>query len=135
MIIITKIDNHKEINKNLLSLIDKIPKNKLLEKVDIIDNTDWNLSTDIKKEYVEYFISIINPYLKKMASQLMSNSYDITNIWFQQYSKLGTHGWHNHPRSNWTNVYFVELLLRLSATMSIRDPSPANEQVGQIINF
>ena len=33
----------------------------------------------------------------------------IINSWFQQYEKNSYHEYHNHPQSNFTNVYFMEL--------------------------
>jgi len=109
MIIITKINNYEEINKNLLSLIDKIPNNPLIECEDDISHTDWNLPKKFKREYLEYFYTIISPYMKEMAIKFNSRQYSITEGWFQQYDKLKTHQWHTHPMANLTNVYFVEL--------------------------
>lgn len=109
MIIITKIENYKEINKNILSLIDKIPNNRIQKNGDKIYHTDWNLPKNFKREYLDYFVKILNPYLEKISIKLSSNTIKISNIWFQQYNKLDTHTWHTHPESNFTNVYFVEL--------------------------
>jgi hypothetical protein len=109
MILITKINNHKEINKNILSLINKIPNNPMQRKQDKIYHTDWNLPENFKREYLEYFIDVLNPYLKNISIKLNSNVLKISNIWFQQYGKLDTHDWHTHPEANFTNVYFVEL--------------------------
>jgi hypothetical protein len=58
---------------------------------------------------LDYFIKIINPYIKQIAYQLNFNSLIIDNCWFQQYGKSNAHLWHTHPKSNFTNVYFVEL--------------------------
>lgn len=109
MIIITKINNYKEINKNILSLIDKIPNNQMQKNGDKIYHTDWNLPDNFKREYLDYFIKIIQPYLNEISIKLSSKILKISNIWFQQYKKLDTHTWHTHSESNFTNVYFVEL--------------------------
>jgi hypothetical protein len=109
MIIITKINNYKEINKNILSLINKIPNNPIQKYNDKIHHTDWNLPENFKREYLEYFIKIIQPYLNEMAIKLNSKILKISNIWFQQYGKLDIHDWHTHPQANFTNVYFIEL--------------------------
>lgn len=109
MILISKIDNYKEINKNILSLIDKIPNNPIQKKQDKIYHTDWNLPENFKREYLEYFITIIKPYLNDLSVKLNSKVLKISNIWFQQYGKLDTHDWHTHAEANFTNVYFVEL--------------------------
>jgi hypothetical protein len=109
MIIITKVENFKEINKQLLSLIDKIPNNPLNDKDSSILHTDWNLPSSLKREYFDYFIKIMDSYIKKIAHKLNSNTLTIDNCWFQQYGKSHSHTWHTHPKSNFTNVYFVEL--------------------------
>lgn len=109
MILITKVDNHKEINKELLSLINKIPKTSLNEEEQNISNTDWTLPRDFKREYLDYFYTIIRPYMLKLADQLNSKNWKIHNGWFQQYHKLENHSWHVHGGANFTNVYFIEL--------------------------
>ena len=109
MILITKIENYKEINKNLLSLIDKIPNNLLQDHQDKISHTDWNLPKNFKREYLDYFIQIINPYLEKLSIKLNCKIFKVSNIWFQQYNKSDIHNWHTHAFCNFTNVYFVEL--------------------------
>jgi hypothetical protein len=109
MILITKINNHKEINKNILSLINKIQNNPIQKDGDKIHHTDWNLPENFKREYLEYFIPILQPYLNNISIKLNSKILKISNIWFQQYNKLDTHTWHTHPEANFTNVYFVEL--------------------------
>jgi len=109
MIIITKVENFKEINKQLLFLIDKIPNNPLTETNTSVLHTDWNLPLSFKREYFDYFIKIIDPYIKQIAYKLNSNTFTIDNYWFQQYGKSNCHSWHTHPKSNLTNVYFVEL--------------------------
>ena len=134
MIIINKIDNYQEINKILLSLINKIPNNPLIEGNNIIEHTDWNLPKNFKREYVEYFISIIDSYLKKMAFNFKSKQYSINNIWFQQYGKTNSHNWHTHPDTNWTNVYFVELPDKSLAT-EILDHNKLDVEEGSLLTF
>ena len=109
MIKINKIDNYKEINKKLLFLIDKIPNNPLKERNDNISHTDWNLPPELKREYLDYFIEIIKPYMLKISKELKSKKCEIGNIWFQQYGKNSTHQWHTHTHCHFTNIYFVEL--------------------------
>jgi hypothetical protein len=106
---ITKVDNYKEINKNILSFIDKIPKNPFKDENQNISNTDWNLPQSFKREYLDYFYKIITPYMDKIAIILDSKKWNINNGWFQQYTKSEGHEWHTHAKTNFTNVYFVEL--------------------------
>jgi hypothetical protein len=103
--IVTKIKEHKKIKKELLFLINKIPKNNY----ESISHTDWNLPREYKREYLEYFYKIINPYMMKMTDLLNEQRWKISNGWFQQYYKKDTHIWHRHQEANFTNVYYLEL--------------------------
>ena len=69
MLLINKIENYNSINKNLLSLIEKIPNNSLVEGSDRIFHTDYNLPSSTKREYVDYFLQIIQPSLKLISEK------------------------------------------------------------------
>ena len=110
MILITKIKNSFEKNKKILELIDKIPNNPLIENSgNVISHTDWNLPKNFKREYLDYFLQIIEPCIKEICIKLNTNKFIISSCWFQQYTKDNVHEWHTHPKTNFTNVYFVEL--------------------------
>jgi hypothetical protein len=103
--IVTKIKEHKKIKKELLSLIKKIPKNTYQS----ISHTDWTLPIEYKREYLEYFYKIISPYMMEMTDLLNEKEWKIENGWFQQYYKNDNHVWHRHQKTNFTNVYYLEL--------------------------
>jgi hypothetical protein len=103
--LVTKIKEHKQIKDKLLSLIDSIPKNSFED----ITHTDWNLPKNLKREYLEYFYKIITPYINEMANLLKQDTCYITNGWFQQYYKNNFHNYHIHEKTNFTNVYYLEL--------------------------
>jgi hypothetical protein len=109
MIFITKINDFKKINKKLLKLIKEIKPPLLIPKDEFISNTDWYLPKDHERKYLDYFYETINPYMGDLALKLHSKKCSIQNGWFQQYKKSAFHGWHTHPKCNFTNVYFVEL--------------------------
>lgn len=110
MILITKIKNSFEKNKKILELIDKIPNNPLIENsANVISHTDYNLPKNFKREYLDYFLKIIEPCIKEICIKLNTSKFIISNCWFQQYTKDNVHEWHTHPNTNFTNVYFVEL--------------------------
>jgi len=134
MIKITKINNYQEINKQLLFLIDKIPNNSLIEGNDNISHTDWNLPFNFKREYLEYFIEIIKPYMLKITTELKSKRYSIENAWFQQYNKNSQHSWHTHSNCNFTNVYFVELPSKSLGT-EILDIEKLDLSEGDLLTF
>jgi hypothetical protein len=135
MIIITKINNSFEINKKLLELIDKIPNNPFIDNTgNVISHTDWNLPQNFKREYIDYFLKIIEPYLEKICSKLNTNKFVFSNFWFQQYIKNDKHEWHTHPKTNFTNVYFVELPDKSLATEILNEKNlEINE--GDLLTF
>jgi hypothetical protein len=134
MIIITKIKNFDKINSKLLSLIDKIPKNPLVERNSNIAHTDFNLPNTFKKEYLDYFFESIKPYYVEICAKLYSKKIEITNAWFQQYTRNSLHKWHVHPNANFTNVYFVELPSKSLAT-EILNHSNLNLNEGDLLTF
>ena len=134
MIIITKIENFKKINKQLLSLMDKIPNNPLVERGDSITHTDWNLPKNFKREYLEYFFECIKPYIVEMCSKFHTKTIEISNSWFQQYTKNSIHQWHAHQDSNLTNVYFVELPDKSLGTEILNHPN-LNLKEGDLLTF
>jgi hypothetical protein len=134
MIIVTKIKNYKEINNKIISLIDKIPNNPIIENDDNIIHTDYNLPKGFKREYLEYFLDIINPYCKEICSKLHTKKMEISYAWFQQYTKNGVHQWHTHPKTHFTNVYFVELPSKSLATEILNHPNLDIDE-GDLLTF
>lgn len=133
MILITKIKNSKTVNKNLLELINKI-KNPFLKDKCNLSNTDWDLPKDFKREYLDYFIEIIKPYMNKIAEKLYSKNWIIHNFWFQQYLNSDNHPWHTHEASHFTNVYFVELHDKICGT-EIYKHKKLNLKPGYLLTF
>tara|TARA_R110000751_G_scaffold6768_1_gene28612 strand:- start:782 stop:1291 length:510 start_codon:yes stop_codon:yes gene_type:complete len=94
---------HKSI---LLDLINKMPDKSLHH----ISKTDWSLPTNFERKYLEYFYSnIARNIMDQQKKYFKAKEWDITNTWFQQYEKSSFHAYHSHDRSNFTNVYFIEL--------------------------
>ena len=104
---------HKLLQKHLLKEIDKNSSHKLIKKdeyySDNVDKLDWQLSNELTRSWVK----IIKPYLEyitEIAVQEIgfSEIFPIETIWFQQYYKSNTHGWHIHG-NNFSAVYYLEL--------------------------
>ena len=72
--------------------------------------------------------------MNKIAAELHSKEWSIQNGWFQQYLKSGNHGWHTHPQSHFTNVYFVELPHKSLATEIFKHKKIKVEQ-GDLLTF
>lgn len=103
---IMKIEEHNEYKERLLSLIDKMPDSTY----QTVTKTDWNISKDYHREYLEVFYNeILLKYLKKQQNFHNANKMEITNGWYQQYENNSEHYWHRHTKANFTNVYFLEL--------------------------
>ena len=103
--IITKVKEHKEIKQNLLKLIEDMPSNKFED----ISKTDWHLSKETPRKYLDTFYDIVNPYMFEMTKKMKSKDWVIDNGWFQQYNHNDKHDWHCHTHSNFSNVYYLEL--------------------------
>jgi hypothetical protein len=134
MIIITKTKNFTEINSKLLSLINKIPNNSLIEYQDNITHTDYNLPKNFKREYLEYFLEFIKPYMLEISIKLHAKKIEVANAWFQQYTKNSLHHWHTHPRCHFTNIYFVELPLKSLGT-EILNHNNLDLNIGDLLTF
>ena len=126
--IITPIKNYKVFNKKLLTLISEMPDNKCNNDYESISKTDWNLSKETPREYLNYFYKTITPYMNKISKLLQAKNWTIWNGWFQQYHKNDFHTWHRHHRANWTNIYYVEAP-HTSMLTRIKDPITNKEQV------
>ena len=98
-----KFAEHKKYRDVLLSLIDRLPK----QNVEEVDNSDWNLPTEHKREYLDLFYGLVKPYMEELCDKMCCNKWTITNGWFQQY-KQGFHDWHNHGGVHFSSVYYLE---------------------------
>lgn len=134
--IINEIIEHKKIKEKLLLLINKLPKSKFTN----ISHTDWNLPREMKREYLNFFYEIINPYMNKMAEVLNEKKWIIHNGWFQQYIKNDFHDWHRHESCNFTNVYYLELpnknmTTKLATGLSTKNIIDIKAKEGDLITF
>tara|TARA_R110000744_G_scaffold186009_1_gene305400 strand:- start:710 stop:1249 length:540 start_codon:yes stop_codon:yes gene_type:complete len=103
--IVTDIKEHKQIKQKLLDLINLMPNSSFKS----ISKTDWNLPKEHKREYLNYFYGMLSPYLNEMCEKLKCTTCSIDNGWFQVYNKNDKHEWHTHPKTNYTNVYYLNL--------------------------
>ena len=127
-IIVNSVDNHNLHKQILLEQIAKLNKkhetrmpvngvdwaNSIKEKPIYSESikSDWALPQDIKRDYLDYFYSdVISQTMLKIGKQLSFQKFEwsILNAWFQQYYKNGTHTWHNHTNTQFSNCYFIEL--------------------------
>jgi hypothetical protein len=121
-IIISSLENHKEIKNSLLDLINKNRK----KNFNAISNTDWLDNKNLNREYVNLFLRAAENHIKKVYEALGYLTYNIQNVWFQQYENDSYHSWHVHPASNFTNIYYLELP-RKELVTEIKDPMNINK--------
>ena len=129
--LISKVKNHKKHKTILLDLINRMPKSKSQQN----SKSDWLLSKDHPREYLNYFYNdIIDPIMDKQKKHFKADQWHIANAWFQQYHDGTFHKFHNHESTNWSNVYFVELPDNSVAT-KFKDIDINDIKTGDMITF
>jgi hypothetical protein len=123
-IIVGKFNKHKEIKENLLYLLNSAYSENLKNfdnyYSDKISRLDWFDKNNWERKWVKYIINDLLNYFKIKAKNLNLLDVVINALWFQQYNKSDTHGWHVHG-DNYTGVYYVEFNKKCPATQLI-DP-------------
>ena len=111
MILVNTVKNHEEHKKTLLKLIGDFER--LHATKDYTNcSTDFNISQDIERDYLDYFhIHILDDVIESISKQLglAPCEWDVLMAWFQQYNQSNVHSWHNHAYTQFTNCYFLEL--------------------------
>ena len=111
MILVNTVKNHEEHKKTLLKLIGDFER--LHDTKDYTNcSTDFNISQDIERDYLDYFhIHILDDVIESISKQLglAPCEWDVLMAWFQQYNQSNVHSWHNHAYTQFTNCYFLEL--------------------------
>lgn len=107
---IYKVKNFIKHKENIISLINRIPKNPLKNATDVISHTDWNLPLNFEREYFKYIEKeIFEDFSKNFLEKFKYRKLFISRAWFQVYEKNDLHGFHSHGQANFTNVFYVNL--------------------------
>lgn len=126
-----QLPNHDKIKQKTLDLLDDAVYFKLRANDDYysdsITKLDWDDARDFERPWVKFFKPHIQNYLDKLSFALGYQSAIIDEIWFQQYIKLDSHGWHTHG-SNFTGVYYLEFDEQSPKT-EIIEPSNQNRKI------
>ena len=114
MIFVNTVKNHKEHKKTLLNLIDNFEQlhEESTKDYDMIHSTDFDISQDEERDYLDYFhIHILDDVMESVSKQLglAPCEWDVLMAWFQRYNQSNVHTWHNHAYTQFTNCYFLEL--------------------------
>ena len=78
VIIRQKVKEHKIIKQNLLKMFDN-SNSENINNEDLISKTDWLKSQDMNREYINYFVSNITPYIKNIGSNKTFQNCDCFN--------------------------------------------------------
>ena len=104
--IISNFSYHSDVKSKILNIIDSNEYSGWKDERSTISKTDWNV------EDRPYYDALIYPLFEHMGDVFKSlnySSFQISKLWFQQYTNGSHHGWHIHEGSQWTSVYFLEL--------------------------
>ncbi len=111
-----KMRDHDRIRDKILSTIEKSFSDNLIQKdnyyIDSISRLDWNQSTDFERPWVKILLPNFMETVKEFLEEGAYKGDDwkgiiLNDLWFQQYRKGDTHGWHAH-RDHFTGVYYLE---------------------------
>ena len=107
---IYKVPKFLEHKKNLIDLIYKIPINPLETKGEKISHQDFNLPKNVKRDYLNYFReNIFEGFAKNFCDFLTLDKIHVSELWFQVYEKGDFHEFHTHMKTNFTNVFYINL--------------------------
>mgnify|MGYP003309262285 CR=1 FL=1 len=110
-------------------LLDSIKKAKSYSsRIDSISSLDWEDGGDFQREWVALFLPFWYNELSQPdglgAGSIQTNigyrDLNLQAMWFQQYQKNDSHGWHIHS-GHYTGVYYLELDKKSPRTQ-LRDP-------------
>lgn len=114
--LITKFKEHNQVKQKLLDYIDCLEAHTIDKKepLHFYDNADVIRKTDFwidnrEEAYIRLIYPLLKIHCKNIFKKTTANDISFTKIWFQQYEKNNFHGWHTHPNTHFTNVYFLEL--------------------------
>ena len=102
---------HNQLKENLLSKINNSYNDNLNVKnqyySDKIDRLDWSKNLDFSREWVQLVKPKLEEHFNECANDLNYQSCHVARMWYQQYIKNNTHGWHIHGE-NYTGVYYLQ---------------------------
>ena len=140
--LLKKFNNHLKYKNDLLKLFEKESEN-IKQYTDYysdnINKLDWSKCLDLERDWVKLIKDDLQEHFNYCANELGYKKATIIAIWFQEYLKNGTHGWHSHG-NNYTGVYYVNFNKDCAKTQLI-DPFNQNKIInvkaneGDIILF
>ena len=74
---------------------------------DSIGRLDWSKNLDYSREWIKLVKPKLEEHFDKCAKTLYYQKCHVKGMWYQQYVKNDSHGWHTHSE-NYTGVYYLE---------------------------
>ena len=109
--IIKPFEYHSVMKDTLLSMIDNSYNDNLNVKDDYygdeVHRLDWSKNLDYDREWIKYIKPRLQEHFDVCANDLNYEGCIVKGMWYQQYVKNNTHGWHIHGE-NYTGVYYLE---------------------------
>jgi hypothetical protein len=108
---IGKCSEHNKIKEALLQLIEQSGGENSRSDAADISLTDYFLKAN-NSEFEQKYVSLIQPYFIEhltACNVIKSNEEQKYFYWFNQYTRLKYHGWHDHQGVKWASVYYLEL--------------------------
>lgn len=109
---ISKVDNHNDVKKKILDELNGVnsTKYRMSDRLQEIYNSDFIMSEEYRAPYMDVVYQAVRQHLVDVSIALGSVSgMTVSRIWYQQYEQGNFHGWHNHPKSMFSSVYYVQL--------------------------
>jgi hypothetical protein len=136
---VISLSNHNIIKENLISLINSSYGESIYDGVDRINDTDWNISSNSDREWVKYFLDNCSDQIVSLYQDLGYATFQIESFWYQRYKSNDHHGWHSHPDTTFSNVYYLELPEESAATEIIspyyKNIVEINAREGDLLTF
>lgn len=111
---IIKCPNHKRIKDKILKYMEEHPGGYFIEHSDDPRGTgpytDWDENNEADAKYWLLY----KKYAEKAIIDVVRNEFllenaELSNYWFQQYTKNLQHGWHHHYGCLYHAIYYCEL--------------------------
>lgn len=138
--VVADLEAHDNIKDDLIYMINNSKARSMSNEQDQVNITkvDWPESTDMSRPWVQLLMNYLNPHMSEVLKEMGFNKFRIPEIWFQQYFRQASHGWHTHG-SNFTNVYYLELDSSAPKTVLVnpftREEFTPDVQEGQTLIF
>tara|TARA_R100001510_G_C7645202_1_gene202591 strand:+ start:808 stop:1308 length:501 start_codon:yes stop_codon:yes gene_type:complete len=129
------VPNYSDIKLKLITLINQVPKNSLKTNEQKISHTDYNLKKQDPFHYKQFFFdNVLKEYLKYFGNKFNRFKIEVDSLWFQIYKKGDFHDWHSHAKTNFANVFYLQLPHKNLKT-NFKDCKDISIEEGDILTF